>query len=1404
MSSRNFYPSNVNRTNGITKNGFVRVVFLLGMLMFSQVVDAQLNFSSCGCTHQFYAPSTCQNGSLDISSYLTVTGYTPGANITWYVVGTPINPPTNGGGFSGFPAFAHSVVGSTATPTGTLYMPVNSGNENFTVQATDGTNTITAIFSAAVNAGPSITLAPIPAVCAGTSSVAINYTNPTNIGPVTDTFFYTGGTQPFTVPSGIGSAVSFDAYGARGGNDNVSTAPNPGKGGRIQGNITGLNPGDVLNINVGGRGSDGVLAGVAAGGWNGGGNAYNYIFGTGGAGGGASDIHVNNGPRIVVAGGGGGNGWDNIGPLAGGDGGGFNGSASANNNAGGSAKGGTQANGGAPAAYTSLTQGTGGTLGQGGNGSTVGISGGGGGGYYGGGGGLWCGGGGGSSFAGVGTQSVTTTAGVNDTDGIVVIKYNILGNYSILWGTAAQNAGFANIGFSPLAALPSSPIPVTIPSNPPATLLPATYTGTLTITNQLGCSHAYPISVTINPVPDVIVSSPTPANQVVCNGIVDSSINFTTSGYSSITFNWANNNPGIDTSTPPRYVLGATGTDQHIPAFTAFNNTNVPAVDVFSVTATTGGCTSAQTTFTITVNPTPSLSSTLHPAAICDGSTFTYTQNSTVAGTSFAWTRAAVNHISPATNSGAGDISDMLSNDTAIPVTVLYVDSMTASGCVNGQVITVNVNPTPMLTSTLTATPVCDSTQVTYVPTSATPGTTFTWSRDPVTGITNPANSGVGVPGEYLDNNTNVPVGVAYNYVLSATFSGVTCTSAIQPVIDTVYPTAMLTSALVLPTRCDSQAATYVPASNVAGATFAWNRNVVANISNPSSVGTGSVTDTLMNISAHPVVDTYIYVTTANNCPFTQIVTVTVNPRPLINNSLSRPAICDSTLFSFTPTSFTVGTTFMWNRNVVAGITNGAATGSNNPNEVLVNSTPLPVVDTYFYTMTAYGCSFTEPVTVAVNPKPLITNAPPASICDSTTLSFNPASGTPGATYKWFRPYVPGILDIAASGTGNPAEELINTTNVGVNVVYIYTVTANSCTNTQDFTVAVNPTPLLTSSATASVCSAAPFSYIPASFTPGTTYAWSRASVTHITPLTKSGTGNIHDTLTNDTLIPVNVIYLYRLAINGCVNNHTDKVTVTVKANPPVPGISIRPPNELCSNTMFQNFGASSPVPVNYTWSAENATVWATGNTGQYAIVSFNNPGTAVITLNSNLPAVSCQVANTYSVTVSSSVSDNPQVIYYDGQFICLQVNEDSYQWGYDDAATLDSNLLAGETNQNYANTNPNFSTKNYWVMTTHNGCMQKTYYNVPTGVTDVNAGFTGIRVYPNPTSADINVEVSTNINGNNIQVEVLNMLGQKVTTVAAENHNAKINVSSLPSGVYLVDCYRDGVKIGAARFVKN
>ena len=115
---------------------------------------------------------------------------------------------------------------------------------------------------------------------------------------------------------------------------------------------------------------------------------------------------------------------------------------------------------------------------------------------------------------------------------------------------------------------------------------------------------------------------------------------------------------------------------------------------------------------------------------------------------------------------------------------------------------------------------------------------------------------------------------------------------------------------------------------------------------------------------------------------------ITVNPTPQLTSTLSPAAICNNTIFNYTPTSSTSGATYTWSRAAVAGISNAAASGAGNPAETLVNTTANPVNVTYIYTVSANGCTngTSYSVVVTVNPTVnLSTTLSPAAICNNTT-----------------------------------------------------------------------------------------------------------------------------------------------------------------------------------------------------------------------------------------------------------------------------------------------------------------------------------------------------------------------------------------------------------------------------------
>ncbi len=256
---------------------------------------------------------------------------------------------------------------------------------------------------------------------------------------------------------------------------------------------------------------------------------------------------------------------------------------------------------------------------------------------------------------------------------------------------------------------------------------------------------------------------------------------------------------------------------------------------------------------------------------------------------------------------------------------------------------------------------------------------------------------------------------------------------------------------------------------------------------------------------------------------------------------------------------------------------------------------------------------------------------------------------------------------------------------------------------------------------------------------------------------------------------------------------------------PVVPIIDVNPPSALCAGTMFQNFGVQLPPPLNthYNWSAVNAIIWAVGDNAQFALVNFPYPGEAYVTLTSENNNF-CINSSSYSVAVSNSVAPIPEIFYFQFHFVCRPGDLFSYQWGYDDAITLDSNILPGEINQDYLNPTPDWAHKYYWVNTSNGECTQKTYYNAPVNITQVNDAQTvSMAVYPNPAKEQVNIVLYAAIK-QNLTLEISNISGQKMWTSPMQNNKLQIDVSSFPAGFYLISCFENNIKIASSRFIKN
>ncbi len=798
--------------------------------------------------------------------------------------------------------------------------------------------------------------------------------------------------------------------------------------------------------------------------------------------------------------------------------------------------------------------------------------------------------------------NTANTSAINFTGAVAGTVFN--------WTNNKPSIGLAASGTGNIAAFAATnsgllPVTATITVTPVFTNSGTTCTGT-----------AQTFDITVNPTGQV----DKPADVIVCNGSGTPAITFTTTNSGgTTTYSWTNDNSSIGLP-----ILG-TG---NIASFIASNNGIAPKVSNLVVTPhfTNGGvtCDGPTQTFTITVNPTPIATATPASQIICSADITNIALTASVVGTTFSWTVAdlPVGSITGAAAGNGNSIAQTLVNTTPNPATLTYTITPRVNGCDGAPIqVVITVNPKPVLSSSLTPPQICSNTLFSYLPTSATAGTTFSWTRAAILGIT--PNSGLGTnnPNETLVNLSSATINVTYVYTLTA--NG--CTN-VQNVIVPVLPDLTLSS-LPSTTTCSNSLFTYIPTS-LLPVSFDWSRAAVANISNAAASGTGTINETLINTSPVPVDVIYVYTLKIGSCVGTQSVQVTVKPSPTLTSSLTPPAICSNTAFVYTATSATAPITYSWYRPVVPGISNGAGAGATNLiNETLTNTTPNPVTVRYEFTLRSAGCQNLQYVDVVVNPTPTLSSSPSANICTNSLFNYTPTSATTGTTFAWTRALVAGISNAAVTTpqVGNISETLINTSGAPVTVTYMYTLTANGCTNTQNVTVVVNPLPTIAvtpvnpqvclGSSTALTASGA------------NTYSWtippSVAIIGSAATLTVSPVVNTTYKVTGTDA-------------NGCVNSTTVLVTVL-----PKPIVNVSAGVTICNGNSTTLTASSPDLGLTYSWSPSTGLSATTGNvvtasptsTRTYTVTGTDANGctnTATVTVTVNPPP-------TITITPSSS-----------------------------------------------------------------------------------------------------------------------------------------------------------------------
>lgn len=553
--------------------------------------------------------------------------------------------------------------------------------------------------------------------------------------------------------------------------------------------------------------------------------------------------------------------------------------------------------------------------------------------------------------------------------------------------------------------------------NPTNSATTATYTVTPISPTGNCAGTSFTVIVTVNPMPVI-----TGMQTSTCSGIAFTAkpVNGTNGLVTAnTTYTWA----------APAAITGitglASGTDQAAVSGTLVNTTTAPIDVEYTVTPKSGNCTGATFIVKVTVSPMPTVAG-ISNQTVCNGSaTSAITFTGSLPSTQFNWTNSNPAIGLPA--SGTGDIASFTAtNTTTSAITATITVTPVLNSCTGTpQTFTITVNPAPTVVFSIPNQTICSATASAVVNlSSATPGTTISWTASIPAGITGAQPSGTTtIPAQTLINTTSGSLTVTYT-ATAATSGASTCPGAPSVYTITVNPVPFVSVAQQTAT-CSGSALNFIPenlnGNNMpAGVTFTWATPTGTGFTGGSAQATAqtSLNQTLINTTVNPVTATYTVTPKFGGCtgvPF--MVEVTVSPTAVIRNTIL--LLCNGNTFTFDPatvaTRLPAGTIYSWS--APAGNVTGGASGSGQSVITGTLATASATAQTATYTITptspagnCTGAPFT--LTVTVNPVFDVTSVVSdfngfqisTAGANDGSITLTPTGGSGTYTYAWTGP----------------------------------------------------------------------------------------------------------------------------------------------------------------------------------------------------------------------------------------------------------------------------------------------------------------------------------------------------------------------------------------------------------------
>lgn len=607
--------------------------------------------------------------------------------------------------------------------------------------------------------------------------------------------------------------------------------------------------------------------------------------------------------------------------------------------------------------------------------------------------------------------------------------------------------------------------------------------GTTTVTRQFTISSSANLSV--------------PAPVAFCNGESSGNLSLTSTTPGAV-ITWTNNNTSIG--------LGASGSGS-INSFAAINNGTTPITATITVTALSNNC-SAQSSFSITVNPTPQKPG-VSVVNYCHG-------DAAAPLTATALPNHTLNWYSASTGGTGSTIAPTPGASITGAVNYYVSQVSNTTGCESSRaIITVNVYPVPVINSSSFTAPVtCASATGTVTLTGLTASTSYTvlytFNGTPTTKTFTSNASGIliitGLGAGTYDN-----IRVRLNGCESNAVGPYTLTDPNPPATPATSSNAPF---------CEGGSLTMNASSTTPGVSYIW-------------TGPNSFTSTQQNPVINPVAatasGTYTVVAVLNNCQSAPApLNVLIYLRPAAPSTGSAVTICaGETINLSSNTSFPGAVTYNW-----IG-PNGFTSTDQNPS--LTNATTI-MSGMYNVNVTSVtgGCtSASAPVQVTVNPVPNITGNsftnPTACGSPTGTITLNGLFPSTSYNVHFLKNGNPVSLTIVSNASGN-----LVITGLTAGAYSDIFVTLKGCISNTITPVTLadpNPPPAPTVSTTAPVCQGESFQ-LNASSSGGSTYSWTGPNafassqqnpVIGSATLAAAGIYNVIATLNNCSSLPASI-----------------------------------------------------------------------------------------------------------------------------------------------------------------------------------------------------------------------------------------------------------------------------------------